>query len=321
MTYLARHLQESFIRYCPPGWVCHTEVPVVGRDVERLLGFAPQADAMLQEISTGRRIWIEFEVSRADPVANHAKFAAAHFVAPMPPTDSFISMVSRHIVRGRSNLSAYAIGLLRTIGLRSYQTLLLPDVEGTEIKRLNHLSISCLRDEQLKTEPELRRAMSISAILGNAFDSDIHFAANGVEVVWNIHRWNADIADPSLRERWRQRKIRYFVHNSRSGLFAPSKFAAYLRLPTGPSHQNQVNRSLTGMSIESYAQIDQQHPLFDGNRAWRHLQNQLGMEARTLDELDGPTVEQFWRWAEKLKNVLKIDSAGPVILSAPLWSF
>jgi hypothetical protein len=76
----------------------------VTAEVEDLLGYAPQADVVLQEVATGRRVWVELEVSRADPVANHAKFATAHLVSPMPAGDAFVSMVSRHVVRGRSNL-------------------------------------------------------------------------------------------------------------------------------------------------------------------------------------------------------------------------
>jgi hypothetical protein len=33
-----------------------------------------------------RRLWIEFEISRADPVANHAKFATAQLFQPLPVT-------------------------------------------------------------------------------------------------------------------------------------------------------------------------------------------------------------------------------------------
>jgi hypothetical protein len=53
---------------------------------------------------------VELEVSRADPVANHVKFATAHLVSPMPAGDAFVSMVSRHVVRGRSNLAAHMVG-------------------------------------------------------------------------------------------------------------------------------------------------------------------------------------------------------------------
>jgi hypothetical protein len=59
-----------------------TVFPLTGNRVTKFI--APQADAVLQEVATGRRVWVELEVSRADPVANHAKFATAHLVSPMP---------------------------------------------------------------------------------------------------------------------------------------------------------------------------------------------------------------------------------------------
>ena len=117
---------------------------MVSDELAEMLGYAPQADAMLQEVATGRRVWVELEVSRADPVANHAKFATAHLVSPMPQTDSFVSMVSRHVVRGRSNLAAHTVGLMRAIGIRAFQTPLLPNIDADDIKRLNHLPIDRL---------------------------------------------------------------------------------------------------------------------------------------------------------------------------------
>jgi len=65
MPNLARYLQEAFERSCPKGWRCRTEARVVSEEVEELLGYAPQADAVLQEVATGRRVWVELEVSRA----------------------------------------------------------------------------------------------------------------------------------------------------------------------------------------------------------------------------------------------------------------
>jgi hypothetical protein len=47
-----------------------------------------------------RRIWVEFEVSRADPVANRAKFATSRFLEPEGSDDTFVSMASRHIAPG-----------------------------------------------------------------------------------------------------------------------------------------------------------------------------------------------------------------------------
>ena len=34
-----------------------------------------------------------------------------------------------------------------------------------------------------------------------------------VEVISNIHRWNADMARPDLWERWRRRPVRYFAQD------------------------------------------------------------------------------------------------------------
>ena len=64
----------------------------------------------------------------------------------------------------------------------------------------------------------------------------------------------------------------------------------------------------------------EKHPLFDGNRAWRHLHEKLGMAATPLQEMDARKVERFWRWAEGFKDVLGIQK-GPVVLTAPLWGF
>ena len=62
------------------------EARVLDSRFERLLGYAPQADVLLASNDGLHRLWIEFEVSRADPVANHAKFATAHLFQPQRPT-------------------------------------------------------------------------------------------------------------------------------------------------------------------------------------------------------------------------------------------
>jgi hypothetical protein len=62
MPQLARYLQEAFERNCPRGWRCRTEARVVTAEVEELLGYAPQADAVLQEVATGRRVWVVLKI-------------------------------------------------------------------------------------------------------------------------------------------------------------------------------------------------------------------------------------------------------------------
>lgn len=321
MPSLSRFLQNGFVVNCPAGWKCHIEVKVVPTEIEHWLGYAPKADAMFQEVETGRRVWVELEISRADPVANHAKFATAHLLHPLPARDTFVSMVSRHVDRGRSNLCAHTIGLMRAIGLRAFQTPLLPSVESSEIKRLNHLDTVQLREERLVVGDELRRMMSIASAIGSALQSEIHFAANAVEVVYNIHRWNKDMNNPEQRERWGRRRVRYIAHDPRAGLFAPSKFAAYLRLPECGNNFYSSQQSLTGMTVQGYTEIDYSHPLFDGRRAWQHLQTNLGMDAQPLETLPAKQVDAFWRWAERLQASLQIDTKGVVILSAPQWAY
>src|SRR4051794_15663030 len=97
---LAAYLQAQFARQHPEEWQCRPEPPVLAADLERLLGYAPRADVVLERADGSRRLWIEFEVSRADPVANHAKFATAHLFSQQRSTDVFISMISAHVTRG-----------------------------------------------------------------------------------------------------------------------------------------------------------------------------------------------------------------------------
>src|SRR5215468_210834 len=105
MGTLTTYLQTEFAAVCPVGWTCRHEVPILDRKLEDLLGFSSRVDLVLEKLDESRRLWVEFEVSRADPVANHAKFATDHLFQPQPPNDIFVSMVSRHVERGRRNLA------------------------------------------------------------------------------------------------------------------------------------------------------------------------------------------------------------------------
>lgn len=99
-----------------------------------------------------RRLWIEFEVSRADPVANHAKFATAHLFQPQRSRETFVSMVSWHVAKGRRNLAANTISLMRHVGMSAFQTTLFPNIPPNEIRRLNHLDRQTLAG--LKLAPD-----------------------------------------------------------------------------------------------------------------------------------------------------------------------
>ena len=104
MGALTQYLQDQFTNFCPAGWTCRAEQRVLSANWEALLGYAPRVDVLMTQADGQRRLWIEFEVSRADPVANHAKFATAHLFQPQPATDVFVSMVSAHVARGRQNI-------------------------------------------------------------------------------------------------------------------------------------------------------------------------------------------------------------------------
>lgn len=122
MGNLATFLQRSFSDNCPSGWICRREVWLLPPDLEQFLGYSSRADVVLEREDGARRLWIEFEISRADPVANHAKFATAHLFQPQLENDCFVAMMSAHVERGRRNLAANTILLMRHVGMSAFQT-------------------------------------------------------------------------------------------------------------------------------------------------------------------------------------------------------
>jgi hypothetical protein len=92
MGVLTKFLQKEFCRRPPAGWACRSEVKLLSGDLEHLLGYSPRVDVLFEREEPKRRLWIEFEVSRADPVATHAKFLTSHLFQPQLETDCFISI-------------------------------------------------------------------------------------------------------------------------------------------------------------------------------------------------------------------------------------
>ena len=116
MGTLGNYLQHEFIQLCPEGWTARQEQGLLKRELVQMLGYSPRVDVLLEKQDQSKRLWIEFEISRADPVANHAKFATSHLFEPQMRSDAFIAMVSPHVARGRRNLAANTITLMRHIG-------------------------------------------------------------------------------------------------------------------------------------------------------------------------------------------------------------
>lgn len=309
--HVARELQERLIREPPDGWMARKEIGLLSKSLVETIGYQPTADLVLESVSTKERIWIEFEISRADPVANHAKFGSAHLINPLPPTDAFVSLVSSDVARGRANLAAHAIFLLRGAGLRAFQMRLLPEIDGVSMKRINQGKLPICH---LPT-PDMNEMIGLTRPVGVEGFSEIYYATNPLEVLLNLHRWNKDIAEAAGRANWGRRRLRYLVFDRKSGLFAPSKFCAYTRMKRGGLEDGGANVVPT-MTIESYAAIDQGVSVFDGQKAWKRLER-LGFTKINARECDPATGVRLDAWLRNMSDVLQLDGRECDLLVAP----
>jgi hypothetical protein len=319
MGILKSYLQQEFIRKSFPGWVCRRERRVLSQPLEDFLGYAPRVDVLLERHDGSRRLWIEFEISRADPVANHAKFATTHLFEPQQDTDTFISMISPDVDRGRRNLAANTILLMRYIGMSAFQTVLFPHMSRAEIKRLNHLDMATLTSLGLAVEPEIERALSVSETILKTSARHIHFAGDIMEVMLNLRRWNKDIDTPQGQKFWGKRTITYFVFAPHLKSFAPSKFCAYIAIPSVfVSNITTIKIIDTEMTVELYVTLDGKDSSFDGHRAQNHLTHNLAMIPRSADEV--PEVATiFNHWLNHHSGSVTVHPKGPVFLLPPSW--
>lgn len=285
-------------------------------DLERSLGFAPRADVLLARGDGTQRLWIEFEISRADPVANHAKFATAHLFEPRPEGDAFVSMVSRHVARGRSNLAASAVYLMRAIGMSAFQTSLLPNLEPEVVHQLNQRPVEALvADPRIAVASEIDRALWVARTVGNVDAHRIHHAANLFEVMLNAKTWNEAVATREGARTWGRRTVTYFVHDPRAETFAPSKYCAFVPIDrTTGGHMPSV-----AMDMELYASLDESETRFDGNIARQHLLRRLSMVETPVSQLDDALRRSFTRWFDCVSEAITLHPRGPVVLRPPDW--
>lgn len=317
MGNLALFLQKSFRENRPQGWECSYEEPLLSKHQEALLGYSPKADVLLSKTDGSLRLWIEFEISRADPVANHAKFATSHIFFPWSETDIFLSMVSSHVRRGRNNLAANTIWLMRRIGLQAYQTNLLPHYDPQSIHRLNYLSYEELSVERLPIHSEIERAITVTRPLNKVAEKTLYYAANLMEIMLNVAQWNLDIKNLGMQSIWGKRRITYFVYNPYTKEFAPSKFCAYIaaaKLTT----VNDSNVSGATMTIPLYAKIPRDERIFDGKSARLHLERHLAMRLVKLTELPG-LLNQFKTWLKSYQDFINVSDDEVSILAPPEW--
>jgi hypothetical protein len=320
MGALAAFLQREFARRCPAGWRVRPEVRLLPQALERLLGYSSRADVLLEKLDDSLRLWIEFEVSRADPVANHAKFATSHLFQPQEHVDRFLSMVSPHVTRARRNLASNAVALMRQVGMKAYQTVLFPYLAPAEVKRLNHLKAAALLAQKLDVDREIERALAVTEPLIAMTDYDIHLVGDILTVILNLRQWNEDMATEEARRLSGSRTVTYFVYDEESGLFAPSKFCAYTAIPTRPPQLDHRHKGagLGTMTVAIYTALNDGSHLMDGSRAQRHLNAALGMIAVNPEDL--PEVDAaFSQWRERHADVVILHPAGPVFLMSPDW--
>jgi hypothetical protein len=313
---LAAYLQREFSARRPLGWTYQREVRVLSPQLENVLGYSPRVDVLLEKEDGSRRLWIEFEISRADPVANHAKFATTQLFQPQTVPDVFLAMVSPHVDRGRNNLAANMIWVMRYIGMRAYQTVLLPHTSPLEIKRLNHLVRDCIAREVIDIESEIQRALTVSDSLLQTVAMDIHFVANLMEVMLNLNQWNHEVMTESGQRPWGKRTVTYFVCDLRSRQFAPSKFCAYVSIPALSSRAAPIAGS--AMTVQNYVQIEKADPIFDGQRAVHHLIKNLAMVRVEPDERPD-ILPLFNRWLAQHNDSINVHPAGPVFFMPPEW--
>jgi hypothetical protein len=246
-------------------------------------------------------------------VANHAKFATAHLFQPQPTGDFFVSMMSRHVDRGRRNLGANTIHLMRRLGMSAVQTVLFPQFEGSEIQRLNHMMADELRNADLDVRPEIERAFAVTTPHGATEGHRIFLAGEVVDVLLNAQAWNQAVATPAGRELWGRRRVQYFVYVPYSSQFAPCKFCAYLpvqRVASSPSTDS------LRMTLELYTELDESETRFDGHTAQRHLTQRLGMLTRGPSQ-DQSLAELFQRWLNSMAGLITVHSRGPIFLCPP----
>jgi hypothetical protein len=318
---LTAYLQERFAAGCPRGWVCQREAPLVGPEAQRRLGFAPRADVLLERADGSRRIWVEFEVSRADPVANHAKFATSRFFERSDGHEAFVSMPSRHITTGRAALAAGTAMMLRALGIPAFQVPLLPNHEAASIRRLNALPLDSLRrHDPFDTAAEIDRVFQVTDALVVKGWHRIHKADNPFTVSVNIRQWNREIADPAASVRWGRRSVRYFVFDPVSGWFAPSKFSAFIPAPgSGDSTRPflEVQEPPGGMSLALYASLGEGDPRFDGHIARVHLETGLGYSAFALDDAPHRVRDAYSSWHSARGHLVPLRRGAPPVLLVP----
>ena len=103
------------------------------------VGYSPTADLLVEYRWNSCEVhaWIELELSRADPVANPAKFLVAFSERTPRAGEVFVFAVSRAIQRGRAALCRRFVQMMHERGFPVYAEDFLPSATEHLIARLN----------------------------------------------------------------------------------------------------------------------------------------------------------------------------------------
>lgn len=321
MGSLTRFLQDAFAARCPAGWTCASEVPLVDKQAVRRLGFEPRADILLSHEKTLQRIWVEFEVSRADPVANHAKFATAAFLEGLAEHDCFVSMSSRHIARGRAALAAGTAIWMRGLGIPAFQVDLLPDFDESAVKALNGRVLTLEGDlPSMPIQGEIERVIDVSSVTTLTSGHRVHKADNAYTVSLNVRRWNSELQTDDGKLQWGRRRVQYFVFDPASELFAPSKFCAFIPSPVmarriaSGGHTGSIREPFLGMNMSLYSALGESDSRFDGHVARHHLQSRLSYRLMPVAATPEAVRLAFERWQFSVASIVTVPASAQVLL-------
>lgn len=225
-------------------------------------------------------------------------------------------MISPHVARGRSNLAASAVYLMRAIGMSAFQTSLLPKLSPDLVQQLNQCPVAdLLMDSRIAAEAEIDRAIWVAKGIGRVGSHRIHYAANLFEVMLNVKSWNEEISREKGMKAWGKRTVTFFVHDPREGTFAPSKFCAFVPLyPVRSAEALSVS-----MTMDLYASLDEAESRFDGNLARSHLRRRLSMVEAPLAADTTEMRRDFSNWYRRGSTSITLHPRGPLILLPPQW--
>jgi hypothetical protein len=200
--------------------------------------------------------------------------------------------------------------------MSAFQTTLFPSIAPDEIRRLNHLDGQTLARLKLEPSREIARALEFSEPVVATGTHRVYFVGDLLDVICNLRSWNRSVSTERGRNLWGRRRVQYLVFDRKTKLFAPSKFCAFL--PISLDRTNTLPISTPTMTMELYTSLNEEDPRFDGNRAWRHLRDHLGMTLQPLPSSSELSV-LFRNWLQGVGEAVQVDGRRTQVLCPPRW--